>query len=238
MPKNPNIRKAKPSKPSSKKRFYISLSAVAVAGVAALGYVVSHRSPPPALPVEVSAVDTALVFGYTMGRADAPVKIKEFADFECPACGTYATLAEPDVRTRLIDRGIVSVTYYDFPLAQHSNSVGASLAAACAADQGKFWQMHDRLFAGQLEWNTQATHSPRSVFSGYASSLGLDKSVWQACFDAQKYVSRIQANHAYGASLGASSTPTFVIAGKLYPRAMPFDEVKAVVDTLLLKSVH
>ncbi len=98
--------------------------------------------------------------GIYVRPADAPVQILEFADFECPACGNYSVVTEPDVRKRIIDPGLAQVTYYDFPLPQHKNTMTASEAAACANDQGKFWEMHDRLFQGQTDWNTEATSDP------------------------------------------------------------------------------
>jgi len=63
--------------------------------------------------------------------------------------GNYSVVTEPDVRKRIIDPGLARVTYYDFPLPQHKNTMVASEAAACANDQGKFWEMHDRLFQGR-----------------------------------------------------------------------------------------
>jgi protein-disulfide isomerase len=107
------------------------------------------------------------------------VKIIEFADFECPGCGNFATVTEPDVRKRIIEPGLANMTFYDFPLPQHKNSRAAHNAAACAADQGKFWEMHDRLFNSQDQWNTQATDNPKPFFEKYASDMGLDAKTWE-----------------------------------------------------------
>src|SRR2546423_555775 len=104
------------------KAFYWLLGIIAVVGIAALGYVVSR---PKAGPTDVlQGPDTSNAGpaqGYLMGKVDAPVKILEFADFECPSCAGFATITEPDVRKRIIDTGLASITYFDFPLTQHRN---------------------------------------------------------------------------------------------------------------------
>ena len=92
-----------------------------------------------------------------MGSATAPLEVTEFGDFECPQCGRFATLTEPDVRTRLVNTGTIRWRYIDFPLEMHRNTWNASIAAACADEQGKFWEMHDAIFAAQDRWDGEAT---------------------------------------------------------------------------------
>lgn len=216
--------------------FYYVLAAIAVIGASILGYTLL-RKPAGAVGTEVK-VDLATVGpaqGYTMGKPDAPVKIVEFADFECPGCGQFATVTEPDVRKRIIDTGLASLTFYDFPLPQHKNSQGAHNAAACANDQGKFWEMHDRIFMAQDQWNTEATDNPKPFFEKYASDIGLDTNVWESCYDSRKYQGRIMANQAEGERRGVNTTPTFIIADKMYPGALPYDALKAIVDSATQK---
>ncbi|MDO8502591.1 MAG: thioredoxin domain-containing protein [Gemmatimonadaceae bacterium] len=216
--------------------FYYVLAAIAVIGASILGYTLL-RKPAGAVGTEVK-VDLATVGpaqGYTMGKSDAPVKIVEFADFECPGCGQFATVTEPDVRKRIIDTGLASLTFYDFPLPQHKNSQGAHNAAACANDQGKFWEMHDRIFMAQDQWNTEATDNPKPFFEKYASDIGLDTNVWESCYDSRKYQGRIMANQAEGERRRVDTTPTFIIADKMYPGALPYDALKAIVDSATQK---
>jgi protein-disulfide isomerase len=170
--------------------------------------------------------------GYLIGKVDAPVKIVEFADFECPSCGNWAIVTEPDVRTRIINAGLANLTYYDFPLNIHRNTVAASNAAACADEQGKFWPMHDRIFQAQDEWNGEATDAPKPFFKRYAGEVGLDVAKWETCFDGRKYQKRIAANFAEGLRRGVNSTPTFVIGNRLYPGMRTYDELKGIVDSL------
>ena len=212
--------------------FYYILGAIAVVGASILAWTVLRK---PAVPVATEAVEGAApdgaARGYTLGNPDAPVKIIEFADFECPGCAQFATVTEPDVRTRIVEAGLASFTFYDFPLSQHKNSPAAHNAAACADDQGRFWQMHDRIFMGQDQWNTQAASNPKPFFEQYAKDVGLNVSVWETCYDQRKHQGRIMANLAEGERRRVGSTPTFIIGDKMYPGAVPYDFLKAIVDS-------
>jgi protein-disulfide isomerase len=202
-------------------------------GVAALSYVATR--PKAGATDAIQTADTTNAGpsqGYLMGKVDAPVKILEFADFECPACGNFSVVTEPDVRTRIINTGLANITYFDFPLSMHRNTVAASNAAACADEQGKFWPMHDRLFQAQDEWNGEATDSPKPFFKRYAQEVGLDVGKWETCYDARKYQKRIGANLADGLRRGVGSTPTFVIGNKLYRGMASYDEMKRIVDSV------
>lgn len=213
--------------------FYILLSLLALAGIGVLAYVVT-RPKKAAEDVTISSDTTNAgpARGYTSGNANAPVKVLEFGDFECPLCGRFATLTEPDLRKRLIETGIVQFTYYDFPLDMHKNTRAASNAAACADEQEKFWPMHDRLYDTQDQWNGQATDNPGSIFATYASELGVNTAQWQSCYDARKYQKRISANMAEGLRHNVNATPSFIIGNKLYTGGLAYDQLKAIVDSV------
>jgi protein-disulfide isomerase len=232
VPGKSPVREAR-SASSRPKAFYWLLGAIVLVGVAALAYVVTK---PKSAPTDVLAgPDTANAGpsqGYLMGKVDAPVQILEFADFECPGCAGFSVVTEPDVRTRIIEPGLASVTYFDFPLTQHRNTLPASNAAACADEQGKFWPMHDRLFQAQNEWNGEATDTPKPFFQRYAQEVGLDVPQWEKCYDARKYQKRISANLAEGLRRGVGSTPSFIIGNKLYAGMRSYDEMKKIVDSV------
>ncbi len=216
--------------------FYYILGAIALVGASILGYAMT-RKPNAAVGTEAiaNAGPIGKAEGYLIGKPDAPVKIVEFADFECPGCSQFATVTEPDVRKRLIDPGLANLTYYDFPLPQHKNSQAASNAAACAADQGKFWEMHDAIFGSQDQWNTEATDNPKPFFQRYAERLGINVQTWETCFDARKHQGRIMANAAEGERRKVNSTPTIFIGDKKYEGALPYDALKAIVDSATKK---
>jgi protein-disulfide isomerase len=222
---------AKRRKPASQPKIFLAaVLLIVIAGGAVLAYL-AGRSKPPAATVVDPSLPPATAKGYVLGRPDAPVHIMEFADFECPACANYTVVTEPDVRKRVIDSGLAQVTYYDFPLPQHKNTLAASEAAACANDQGKFWEMHDRLFQGQGDWNTEATSSPEKVMKGYAKDIGLDVDKWQQCVDQHTHLRDIRANQAEGERHHVNETPTFVIGNRQIPGAITFDELHAYVDS-------
>jgi protein-disulfide isomerase len=221
------------SKAKSKSPFYAALGVIALGGIGALAYV-SSRPKNVATTVDTPAIAAGEAQGYLLGKPDAPVQVIEFADFECPACGQFATLAEPDIRKRLIDTGLISYRFYDYPLPMHKNTWPASNAAACADEQGKFWEMHDQLFYAQDQWSGQATSRPKSKFQEYAKALGLNVDQWEACYDARKYEPRIKANEQMAMKRGASQTPTFVIGNKMIGGAISFDRFKALVDSALV----
>ena len=232
VPRKSAVREARNAS-SRPKAFFWLLGVIALVGVAALGYVASK---PKAAPTDVKNIadttNAGPAQGYLMGKVDAPVKILEYADFECPGCAGFATVTEPDVRTRIVEPGLASITYYDFPLTQHRNTLAASNAAACADEQGKFWPMHDRLFQTQDEWNGEATDRPKPFFKRYATEVGVDVAKWESCYDARKYQKRISANLADGLKRGVGSTPSFIIGSKLYRGMGGYDEMKAIVDSV------
>ena len=220
----------KEQRAQSTKQFYLALIAIAVIG-GLLIWRTAGKANSRVVAVDVKATP-AQAEGYLMGNPDAPVQIMEFADFECPACGQFATITEPDVRKRLVQTGLASYRFFDFPLTEiHKNTLAASNAAACASDQGKFWEMHDALYEHQPEWSTEATSDPKKFFERYAKGMGLDVSTWSKCYDDQRHLQRIMSNRAEGERRNVRQTPTFVIGTKMIPGSLPYDMIKAYVDT-------
>ena len=214
------------------RKFYMTLGAIAIIGAAMVGYAATRSSTADT----VTTVDPTLIAsgapqGFVMGSPTAPVEIVEYGDFECGWCAQFATVTEPDVRQRLVQTGKTRFRFVDFPLPMHRNTIPAHLAAGCAADQNKFWEMHDRLFQGQNEWNGAATSNPKKVFVGYVRALGLNEDAWEKCFDDRKHLARIQASIAEGNKMRVGSTPTFIINGKMIASAVTYDALKAMVDS-------
>jgi protein-disulfide isomerase len=222
-------RVVKKRRPTKARGFYILLAAVAIGGGIAIGSVVTRSKAPLVRDADVTAAQAE---GYLLGNPNAPVQVLEFADFECPACAQYALVTEPDVRHRLVESGQVNYRYFDFPLPMHRNTIQASMAAACADDQHKFWEMHDALFFSQPEWSTGATSNPVKFFSQYAKRIGLNYDLWKECMDGQRHMVRIIANRKEGERRAVGQTPTFVFGRKVFPGALTYDEFKAFVDSM------
>src|SRR5918999_2027973 len=147
---------------SGVKRFYSVLAAIALFGLGVLTYLLLKPST-VSIPanVTVQASDTSGFRGYIKGSNDAPVEITEFADYQCPFCQTFATLQMPTIEERLIKTGRARWRYRDFPLQQHSFARLAAHSAACADEQGKYWEQHDRIYEGQQDWAGARDAGPR-----------------------------------------------------------------------------
>jgi protein-disulfide isomerase len=208
--------------------FWLALAALAIGGIAALTWMASRPKN------QVTRIDPTLpalkAEGYVLGSPSAPVEVTEFADFECPACGQFAVITEPQVRTNLVNTGKVRVRFLDFPLQMHRNTWDASLAAACANDQGKFWEMHDALFANQDKWNGEATNRPRGPISDIAKGLGLDMQKYGACMDNDTHRAQIAANQREGERRQIGQTPTFIFNGTVVPGSLPYDAYRQYVE--------
>jgi protein-disulfide isomerase len=140
-----------------------------------------------------------------LGKASAPVEIVEYSDFQCPYCSKAASLVK-DVAKAYPDT--VRVVYKHFPLlAIHKEAAKAAEASSCAGDQGKFWEMHDRLFA-----NPQALQNADLKRAG--SELGLDKAAFDACLDQGKHTVTWQKHLKEGQAAGVAGTPTFYVNGR------------------------
>jgi predicted DsbA family dithiol-disulfide isomerase len=154
------------------------------------------------------------------GGKNARVTLVEFSDFQCP----YCRAAEPtmkELRDKYGDE--VKFVYMDFPLSMHAHALEAANAAQCAADQDKFWQYHDALFANQRKL------APADL-KATAAKLGLDSKRFNACFDSQKHLSEIRAEQAEGATAGVSATPTFFVNGREIEGAASLSSFQKTID--------
>lgn len=222
------------AKPGSNRLFATLVGVIAIAGVGMLGYVASRPKASSVLAPQPAAAGSAETgVGHLEGRADAPVQVMEFGDFECPHCAEFALVTEPDIRTKLINTGIVAFRYFDFPLSGFQHSWTAHIAAACAEDQGKFWEMHDRLYASQDEWNSGGTSNPVKVMAKFASEMGLDVDKWTTCVTTQATAARVRGNQAEGLRRNFRGTPTLFIGKRMFSGAATYDQFKANVDSAL-----
>ncbi len=161
--------------------------------------------------------------GHFTGSADAKVRIVEFSDFQCPACG----YAHPIVEKVLAEYGDkMKFTYRHFPLANiHTFAQKAAEASECAAEQGKFWEMYDKLFLNQ-------ENLKQDDLKTYAAELGLDTAQFNSCIASGKTAARVAADQSFGLSIGVNSTPTFYINGEKFGN-MSYEQWKAVIDARL-----
>ena len=160
------------------------------------------------------------------GPASAPVTIVEFSDFQCPYCARVTSTLK-QVEEKYGDK--IRVVFRDFPLVQiHRDAAKAAEAGECAHEQGKFWEMHDRLFADQSKLQVEALKQT-------ASQLGLDAEKFNQCLDSSKYAAEVQKDVDEGARYGVNSTPAFFINGRLVVGAQPIEAFTQAIDEELAR---
>jgi protein-disulfide isomerase len=164
---------------------------------------------------------------YIKGEEDAPVTLFEFSDYQCPFCGRYFTQTYPQIEENYVKTGKVKIVFKDFPLDSiHPEATPAALAARCAGDQGKYWEMHDILFTNQ------ATLS-NSAYKQWAVQLDLDAEEFNTCLDTRKHLSAVRSNLAEGQQAGIQGTPGFIINGQLISGAQPFPVFQQAIESAL-----
>jgi protein-disulfide isomerase len=204
---------------------------VAVVGIGVLGWMLSRpRTVSIPANVVIQPADTAGFRGYLLGSDSAKVEITEYADYQCPFCQTFDELQFPTIKQRLIDTGRLRWRYRDFPLQQHPFSRLAAHSAACADEQGKYWEQHRRIYEGQQDWAESSDAAP--AFRRYAQLNGLDLARYDACMKSAKYAGRIQASYDEGVGAGVNSTPTLLVGGRLYQGRLDSDAIARLVDSL------
>ncbi|MBD3655068.1 MULTISPECIES: DsbA family protein [Marinobacter] len=147
-------------------------------------------------------------FGIAVGPEDAAVVVREFADYQCPACGRFAE-ASQQLKQQYVDTGKVRFVYFDLPLQQHQNAMPAAQAARCAGDQDAYWPMHDKLYGMQSEWS--GSGDPVATFSRYASDLGLDERRFNRCMSTELHREAVEQSLQVAMQLRVASTPTVLV---------------------------
>jgi len=164
---------------------------------------------------------------YFTGPAEAPVTIIEFGDFSCPYCQSSA------VGLRKIAKDYadnVKIVFRDYPL--HDNSIDLALAARCAGEQGKFWEMHD-LFYLDSEQTDATGEDLRVIFNNAATTIGLDTVKFTKCLDDRRYILQIKRDYDDGELLSIDGTPTWFINNYMITGDLPENYFREMIDGLL-----
>lgn len=220
-----------PRKRSSKVYVFVGLIIVAVVVVAALYYLTrpptadSDSLPEvsedtPAFPAELDR------YGISVGPEDAQVVVREFADYQCPACASFAE-ASQKLKQEYVEPGKVRFVFFDLPLHQHTHAMKAAMAARCAGDQDQYWAMHDRLFEEQSSW--ERSDNPGERFSGYAEDVELDTRRFNRCMESELHREAIEDSRQVAVQLKIASTPT-VLVNNIPLNRPQWGQLSAVVE--------
>jgi protein-disulfide isomerase len=186
---------------------------------------------------EITALETR-ARSIASGQLAPKAVMIEFSDFQCPFCRLYATETYFQIKREFVDRGVLSYEFRHFPIESHPLAAKAAQALECAGDQGRYWEMHDRLFANQQRLTEVA-------LAEHAETLGLDKRVFKSCLEGSKEP-LVNADRDEGSRLGVRATPTFLF-GIRYPDgrisvvrkiegAQPYSVFKAAIKRTLKDS--
>ena len=179
-------------------------------------YNVQITLPYPDLPRQkVSADDDPFI-----GTDGAPIEIIQFAEFQCPYCGKVGDTMEKLLETY---PGKLKIVYRDFPLGFHDRAIPAAIAANCAGEQDKYWEMHAELMSNQTA--LEDTH-----FRTYATKIGLDLDKWTVCLGDPTQEAEVQKDMTDAAAVGVTGTPAFFINGVLLSGAVPYEQFKSIID--------
>ena len=164
---------------------------------------------------------------YTLGPANAPAKIEEFGDYQCPPCGAFHPILQ-QMHKEFGDK--LFITFREFPLTPaHEHALSAASAAEAAGQQGKYWEMHDRLYEHQKDWSDK--FDVRPIFEGYASEIGLDMDKYKRDLNGELVAQRIFLDGKRGHSMGVKGTPTVFLNGREVPfQSLPAETLRVLIQ--------
>ncbi len=197
-----------------------------------------RQAAAPAQPAEPQNVVVSIDGAPVKGEKNAKLTIVEFSDYQCPFCRQHFAQTMPQLTDEYVKTGKVRYVFRDFPLETiHPQAFKAAEAAHCAGEQGKYWEMHDRLFGNQGALG-------RPDLSKHAEAVGADVAAFDQCLDGGKFASRVRDELAAGAKFGVNGTPTFFLgltegdgskikSARVIRGAGSYAAMKAAIDAVL-----
>jgi len=209
-----------------------ALTALALATAAVATFACSKADGHPrGSGAAIDSLSNKADLGRIDGSPDAKLWVVEVSDFQCPYCKQWHDESFAVIRDEFVRTGKIRFAFVNFPLPQHRNAQAAASSAMCAAAQGKFWAIHDSLFAQQRTW--EALVNPASYFEGLATKAGVNVTTWKSCLTAKPVQSLIAADMDRARRAGVQSTPSFLVGGKLIEGMVPIDELRKAINDAL-----
>ncbi len=201
--------------------------------IAVIGGIIFQSKKKDKTETNTDTTVTSQSTNHVVGAGTDNVTLTEYGDFQCPSCGNYYPVLK-QVKAKYGDR--IKFQFKNFPLTEiHKNALIASRAAEAANIQGKFWEMHNKLFETQRSWSEM--NDPTSVFTAYAQELGLDVAKFTTDLKSSAVNDIIQADRAEAKELDLSGTPSFTINGQKIENPNPtVDDFSKVIDEAISKN--
>ena len=176
-----------------------------------------------------ATIDTSQAIGNVLGDANAPVRVDEFSDFQCPVCGNFARRTLPQIEEKYVKTGKIKFAYNHFAFIG-DESIRAAEASECANDQGKFWNYTELLFNNQAGENQGAFSDAK--LEGFAQQLSLNMDEFKTCMADRRHLAAIQRSNQYAQSHGVTGTPTLFVNGVMVNGNTLADLEKALLPFL------
>ena len=183
----------------------------------------------PLAPTPVTLAD-----GRAVGKADAPVTLEVWTDFQCPVCGQFATTVEPALMAKYVTPGVLRIVHHDAAFqgakstSSYDESVEAGAGARCAAEQGRYWPYQDWAFANQSGENEGAYAATR--LTAIATAAGLDITAWQACVATGAAQGAVRTETSQAVAAGVSATPTMRVNGQEIVGLRSVPDLSALIE--------
>lgn len=185
-------------------------------------------------PTTTPPVDTTLLVkedSYTTSSASAAVTLVDFGDYQCPACGAYHAVVK-QLEAKYKDS--LRVVFRHFPLDMHPNAVPAAMAAEAAGKQGKFWEMHNKLYESQTEWSDEK--NTEDIFLTYAKNMGMDVDQFKKDLTNKELQERIDRDVVDANILKINATPTFYVNNVKISNPASLADFEAIIQSAITKS--
>ncbi|QQG45123.1 MAG: DsbA family protein [Candidatus Sungiibacteriota bacterium] len=220
---------------------YLVPAAIVIAGLLIAGAVFYTNSPKtPAANRQTAAAGEPAISATgdladddpVLGNPEALVTVIEFSDFQCPFCRRFFRDTLSQLKDKYIKTGKVRFVYRDFPLTGiHDMAQKYAEAAECADEQGKFWQMHDKIFEEQDKRGVATVFDITVAdIKQWARGVGLNGAAFDGCLDSDKYFEEVQKDFRDGQANGVNGTPGTFVNGRLIQGAVPFEQFASVIE--------
>lgn len=226
-----NSKRTKPSRNNSKtvnKRIVWILIALCIVGI---GLIVIQQKGNKVNPNKIEPTEVSQ--DKSKGSADAPVVVVEYGDYQCPACGRFASEVKPKIEEEFVNSGQVRFVFRNFQFIGEESQWAAE-AAECANEQGKFWEYYEKLYSSQSGENVGAFQ--KANLERFAADLGLQTEQFNQCLASGKYADKVKAETLEAQNLGLRSTPSLIVNGELVDGGGQYEILSQWIREILAKS--